>query len=302
MWLIAKLSALCMTILLITACTTVPAVIYSKVEAPKEGGNEALPAVSDSFYLNKSQIVIALQSSPANASPSSTSTITFVSQPVEHRAFKVGIRPNNTWRATTNVNITKVANTDRVDSIGIDTTDNTVKLIGELGGIVGKIVAFATPAGAPGVACISPSHSPLRLDLDPSKGIEETFNGDGTRAGDGQKGCISVTYDPLPPGHIKTIDLPVGTPSSHYFYSACRDATVTFIQGTRRFSEKVRIADPNALQPVQFPFKGTIQMHSECGASVVTDKNAAPATTTQIVDALLVQGKAIKEAIEASKK
>jgi hypothetical protein len=63
----------------------------------------------------------------------------------------------------------------------------------------------------------------------------------------------------------------------------------------------LRVADPRFVQRVQFPTKGSITAHSECGVSVASEA-ASGDSGAAIVAALSTEAKAIKDALDSSKK
>lgn len=301
---LAKATIVLLSIILLCACDAVPVIKYSLIKKDDKELTQKLGQISDSYYLAKSKIIIdkssesksktsvKLKSKPGESVLTEEYMVT--SKPIEFRDFKLGISPIG-YAVKTNINIVKQDNTDLVQSIGVETVDNRKKIIEEIGGAVVTIVSLVgVLAAAPVKEC---SQYPLSMDIDPKDLAESElkFNCEGKKD---QYGPITVRLGEIPLGSIKVEKLPIESKTSFYYYSSCRDATVIY----KNLSKTVRINDPNYLQFVQLPFKGSVTMHSQCGVSVRTDNSRSDVDDIQLVEALIAQGKAIKEAIEAAKK
>jgi len=272
-------------------CTVIPTVQYRTIRTADD-----MEGMTDSYYQAQSRIEIS--ASPASA-PSATQDISITSQPVASFSNKVGIRAVTNWRSSTVVNIEKITNTDLVKSIGVEVTDTTAKNITAYGGAITKIVGLvagdANPQPVP--TCISPGRLVTITFPDNATAGNKVFKGS-----DGVTECIVARVSDVPVDAIPVARMPQNTDSHNFYYSACREVEIIVDpNGKQRTSKKLRIADPSFLQYVQFPPKGSITTHSECGISVKTEA-AAPDNGAAIVDALATQAKAIKDAIEAAKK
>jgi len=286
-------------LLVLTGCNVVPVVQYTKIENNTQRVN-----ITDSFYLARSEITLGLTIRENEKTGKRTEEYTIVSKPKAFEGFKVGVRPADSMRVTTKINIGKIDNTDLVSTFGAETTDNTVTLINQVGGAIVKVLSFVATVSKPtsGVQapapCVTEDDFPMKFILptknDPKAHVVQI---DGSVAG-----CVTVSI-----GAIAADAQPIaqgfefGTDTSKFFYAACRDAEVTFQQGTKKVTKPVRIADPNFVQYVQLPYKGSVTMHSECGASVKTE-STSPNNAISIIDALATQGKAIRDALEAANK
>lgn len=275
----------------LVGCTVLPTVQYRMIKGPAD-----MAGMTDSFYLQRSEIEIAMgpEAKDAAGKPVAQDP-TITSLPRETRESKVGIRAVTNWRSSTVVTVNKFPNTDLVSSIGVEVTDNTAKSITSYGGALVKllgIVADAAPA------------KPASDCLEPGKKITISFPADiqsGKTAVEGYP-CIEVTVFDRPVEALETNKLPIGVDTHNYYYAACRDVEISFDpKGKKPMRKRVRISDPSFVQFVQFPPKGSITSHSECGVSVKTDA-AAPDNGAAIIDALATQGKAIKDALDAASK
>ncbi len=290
------------TALLLSACNVVPIVQYNKIEKAEDARG-----VADSFYLAQSQVTIdKVSETEENAKSKKTEEYTIASRPVAHEAYKIGVRPDDSLWRTTKINIVKMENTDLVSSVGVETTDNTASLISSVGGAITKVIGLiGVSAPPPGLRpCIQADGYPIQFTVTAAnltaaaKTRKINFNPDGKLDA---SGCISLELGDLPKDAIPAAELPFKTPTSNYYYSACRDAVVSF-KNEKTVTKKLRIADPNYVQSVEMPYKGSVSMHSECGVSVKTEANSPQNTAIGIIDALATQGKAIKDAIDAAKK
>jgi hypothetical protein len=288
----------------LAGCAALPEIQYVNISKPADA-----TGVIDSFYLAQSEITI---DGTAAAKAGESPTLTVTSKPVEYTNFKIGIVPSKSIHTTTTISITKRDNTDLVSTIGVQTTDNTLTIIQDVGAIAVKAFAlapaFAPAARAPSAeaptrqtACIADiANLPITIDIPASKlketaAISQHFDTKGTP---NANGCIAVALGTLPPDAIPVESIPYGVSTSNYYYAACRDATLTIDKA----KYVVRIADPYYVEFVQLPFKGQVKMHTQCGISVTTDQSASDVTGTQIVNALLVQAQAIKDAQTAAAK
>lgn len=79
--------------------------------------------MSDCFYLQGSSISVTangtVQKAVGPQANESADKVSIVSKTVEHKAFRMGIQPVDTWRGTTTINITKMDNLDLLSSADI---------------------------------------------------------------------------------------------------------------------------------------------------------------------------------------
>ncbi|MQA18429.1 hypothetical protein [Rugamonas rivuli] len=295
----------------LAGCASTPSVTYRKITAQTPA--ETLKKVSDSYYLNASVIVITpVESKDPKKDPAVTYTIS--SAPQEYPEFKIGIEATNNWLSTTNINITKPDNTERVGTIGTETKENAREMVKAVGGIVAKIAAFAAlqPDGGASQSCTKELSEPVTLDL--SAVLKEIGSGDASnqawskpvtfkfKKDDNQSACVEIEFAPIPLDARKSDTHPFDEKTSAYYYSACRAVTVkvTYPKGKiypqgKVFSKNLKVADPNFIQSVHFPYKGGITMHSECGVSVKTDGTPDPLYGIGVLAEVLDQIQAVKK-------
>lgn len=288
-------SALCV------GCATRPSVTYTKII----GGGET-SGLTDSYFLQTSTITISRLEPAKSSADASAADIQIVSTPTEYPKFKVGITSNTAWlgMVSTVINISKVDNTALVKDIGSEISDKRVDTIKA----IGSIITTALPlVGFANASSLDPSKLPWTTKT------YTQIEGNTAVADGGQPmqllDGVTMTLGPLPPDAISIDKFPSKATDS-FLYAACRDATVEFTYETeldgKKVSQKhtktVKIADPRFFEMVAFPVKGKITTHSECGVSVTTDKDSGVSSGTDIANALVAQGKAIKDAIDSSKK
>ena len=275
------------------ACSSiVPTVQYRAI-----GNSADMDGMTDAFFLQSSSIMVEKEIDPPAATsapgPKAKDAPAVKEAKVSSvrgaSAFKYGIKAISSWRADTVVNLTKVPNTDVIASAGIQTTDKTAKAIGDYGGAIVSIV------GAIGVMfklddCTYPITLPITSTMDGRQ--KETIT---------DNACISVDLAPVAPDAMERERIPLNTDTSYYYYSACRDATVHLLNARTDGPKVLRVADPRFVQRVQFPTKGSITAHSECGVSVTSEATSGDSGAA-IVAALSTEAKAIKDALDSSKK
>jgi hypothetical protein len=219
-----------------------------------------------------------------------------ISNPIETTEFKIALRRADKPGVKTNLNITKIQNTDLVKEIGVEVVDTRADLISKVGGILVKLapIAFNVSDG------LSVEDLPLTVNMQvimaDKKVLTAAANDIEVRAG------VVVDFGSIPVDARPIDQLPVGQPVSAFFYAACRSALVKVQLKGQRFEQQIKISDPRYFQAVGLPVNGKVSMHSECGASVTSEKDSGVKSTPDLIDALVVQGKAIKDAIEAAKK
>lgn len=287
-----------MCFLLISGCTTRPSLAYYKIDDKNPVTSEL--NLTDSYFLNASRITI----SPANIKDDKgidSVQYSISSDPIEFQKFKVGVRSKNSLISTTKLNITKADNSDRFASGGTETTDNLKTFVSTVGGILVKstgliVSSQPVPVEQTKESCSITLKEPLSLDFATFAGFEvdkeTSIRFDENMP---ETTCIKITVRALPPDARKMDEYPWDVATSEYFYSACRNVkvTVTYLD-QRTITKNIRVADPKYYQTVQYPYKGTISMHTQCGVSVKTDALANPYAGLDAFSELLKQTEAIK--------
>ena len=277
--------------LLVGACTVLPKIELIKITSPADlKGDEV-----DTFALQKSRIKI-FQSGTKKVDGKEVPTLAISSIPEEFTDFKLGIRRADSFGIKTNLNLTKFPNTELINEAGVEVVDTRVALIGQIGSIVTKIAKVLFADGE-----LNPNSLPKNINtlvLLKTSNVERAASSAPIDAGDG----VQVEFGPLPADAVETSSMPASQVGGSLVYSACRTATVYFDFSGERYVQTVKISDPRYLQRVSLPIKGKVSFHTECGVSVDANKDTGISSSAAVAEALSVQAKAIKEAIDAAKK
>ncbi|NHZ96839.1 hypothetical protein [Massilia sp. CCM 8734] len=265
-------------VMVLSGCASVPKITYHKLET-REGYALVKDKITDSYYLNTTVITITPQETKSSEKSTPLLVYSIAAEPVEARDFKVGIEPKNSFRTTTKVNIVKAENTDRVSSVGSETTENLKDFISKGGGLLVQLMGIAglSPDEKSPASCKKFITSPVTIDVsrflaDKRKIIPYNFEENNM-----ETSCITLEIGKPPFDAVETEKYPWNIETSNFYYSACRDLKLTITYPDKRVLVKsFRIADPFLIQSVQFPYKGSISMHSQCGVSVKTDGMANP--------------------------
>lgn len=247
----------------------------------------------------------ASDATAASQEPSqSGSLMTMSVSAIADQSRRIGVDPTKNVWSSTKVNIEKVANTERVANIGVETTDNAKTFITTVGGLIVKALTFAAPtvasaavdAPAPEEKCVFIPEKGATSYALPGSTIKEATGVVKAKTGGGNS-CFQISYGAVPAEAIPFEKLPIETKSEHYYFSACRELTVslTTSDGTS-VTEAFRVPDSNWLQKVAFPYTGSIAMHSVCGVSVTTTAQANPMAPYEFATELLKQAELIRKA------
>lgn len=285
-------AALLVLAVAVTGCSVAPKIELSKITKPESLRGDEI----DSYYLQRSTIKIEQSGTTKNADGKEVVALAISSIPEEYTNLKLGVRRADSIGIRTNLNITKFANTDLIKEAGVDVVDNRIDTINKAGTILKTLAPFVFDASKG----TSPEALPKRINTlvlleQYSVGREEKK---GVDAADG----VTIDFGVLPPDARPLESYGDSTALSGLVYAACRQAVVKLKYQGNSVEQSVRISDPRYLQIASFPIKGKISFHSECGVSILSEKDTGVSTNAAVVDALVVQGKAIKEAIEAAKK
>lgn len=276
---------------LLSACAAAPSIEYRRIDnASQLTGDEF-----DTFSFQRSVIKIDSKKD-SKGGPATPLDLVVTSVPTETSDFKVALRRADRIGVRTSLNITKFENTDLVKEIGTEVIDTRVDLVNKIGGILVKLapVAFQVEKG------VLAGTLPLRIDVQvimANQKVQEDAASD-VATGDG----VTIDFGPIPKDARPIREFPNGQAVGAFYYAACRTALVKVGLEGKRYEQTVKVSDPRFFQSVGLPVKGKVTMHSECGASVSADKDTGVKSSADIVDALVAQGKAIKDAIDAAKK
>ena len=232
----------------------------------------------------------------------------------ESRKHFYAIKPHESVWSKTSVSVSYIDNTRLIKSIGTSFEDNRIKVIESAGAIITSLLPmFGVLSKAPGIEIETGKKEMLNLPVV----IDLTEMND----------AESIAWSKIP-GHEQwwyKIELlnpqPDSRKSSEYFkeidgiavralaYSSCQDAKLLVTHSVSKPTSvvidaatfNIRIANPNYVCTLNFPAKGSIAMHSICGADIKTEESKE-VSNLDIVEALIKQIEAIKKAqADASK-
>jgi hypothetical protein len=228
------------------------------------------------------------------------------------------IHQNDPWLIKTSFKWVKRENTNLLQSVGTEVEDNRIKTIQAVGGTLASIASVLltqtinldqddSPA-PPAKAKVS---LPLAIDTEPflqgyMKGDLSDTADNGSSDGGGRV-PFTLSFGPLPPASISLKDYLSATQgkSQHaIFIPACRTAKIKFTDTGSELSGLefvTTVADPNYVQVIGLPNKGTVNFHSVCGANVLAEK-ADISTGSELVNASLAQAKSLSETWTTAKK
>jgi hypothetical protein len=287
-----RIIGVCACAIFFAGCTAVPKVQYTKITNPKDVVGDEI----DTFSFWESQILIEKTEPKKDAAGKAIVDFSILSKPRELAEYKIGVRRADSWGVKTNLNIVKLPNTSLIQEIGVDVTDSRADLIGKYGATAVKLIGLV-PLGSGDLEDSSlPKTINLQAVFKAEKNGREAKNG--LDAADG----VSIDLGAVPVDAIEASAYAFPTTLEGIMYPACRSAVVRFKYKGHDFKKSVAIADPRYLSYVGFPISGKVTFHSECGVSTVASKDASTTSSAAIVDALVAQGKAVKDALDAANK
>lgn len=246
--------------------------------------------------------------------------IDIVSVPIPHGDQKYSVRGASAlenYGVTTTLNVAYRNDTDLIQTVSSEVTDQKVTWITTAGGIVAKAAPFLV-ADEP-----ITSTQPLPTGIVLSTFLMSTPTGCKTQA----KGAVSCSNVALEGTKAYVADIDIsgmpddafeissqqfadGYKSSSLIYSACREMNIRLKNSQAGSSgaasggivaqATLQVADPSKYEALRFPDKGTVTVGSSCGASVQSQSAQLPGVL-EYADALIGQATAVKKALDTSK-
>jgi hypothetical protein len=296
-------------IALASACVSTPHIQYVKIEAPKEE-YRGVPQ----FRLAGSRVSLGLSSPsdgekksatipPAALGPFKTTQELLAAKPAvfvtpAEAGPIYGIVPRPSIFSSIALNVSYFDNTRLVKSIGAPVTDNTLKVISSVGGFLTVLAPFLLH-----VRVVTPELSlPVVLDFADEKKLEEALSDTGAAV----PGATAWWYrlheaTPDKAAEDATAFFKPDRTVESFPFSACLNGTLELWTGSdpaQRFKTgdvagfPVKIADPRHVRAMALPAKGSVVMHTVCGADVKAE-NADVAGPFAVLEALAKQAEAI---------
>ncbi|MEO8455371.1 MAG: hypothetical protein ABI454_09435 [Sphingomicrobium sp.] len=231
---------------------------------------------------------------------------------VSYEGFRIALRRADGFGIRTNLNLTKVKNTDMVQQAGVEVVDNRVKTIEAIGQLATKIVGsgFIPLATGELELPVSIDTEPLILNL-PRGGSQ--YSKTSPASWEAVRGVQATKYwiGPIQPDADRVTADRIAGFRSGLVYAGCREMLVIFDAptpatdnqpaGTITVQKSVYISDPHYFRFVAFPSKGDVTIHPQCGTSVAREKDDGTSSNVDVASALVEQAKALREAIKKAK-
>ena len=299
--------ASCYTVIIafaVAGCSATPQVGYVDGTSKNVLDPKIQPRILDSFYQPKSRLSIDFKNT-ADPGKAPKYQLSVTDDAVEDTTHRVIVLKDNDWFSSTNVSISKRANSDLIDSIGVEVIDNRASLITEAGSIlklVGPLLFSGAKDGSKDETPEKDLSVTWALDdsgfFDAPKAVNE-----GQRYVNTQRKNLTVTVGP-----VSTTAIPYQNAIASFltedvagiWYPACRSVHVIYNLSNGALEWRGKISDPTYLEYVAFPNKGKIQFQPQCGVSVSTEKDSV-ATTDALLSSAVTQAFAIHDAINKPK-
>lgn len=286
-------------VLMMGGCVSFPKLTYlSPSDEDAEGAIK--------FYLQGSMVTLGIPSGE-NAEGIKTETtpvgslqefkdkgVCAVVTPAESKNHFYALKPHQSIWSKTSVSVSYRDNTRLIKTIGTDFKDNRIEVIGKVAAIV-----------ATGISILKTTREPLRLPvvIDLSNINEGSITPWRNIPGH-HKWWYKLALDTPPEDSVKATKYFVTPRASRALaYSACQEATlfVVYSEGTpsevpeERAVFNTRIANPNYVCTLNLPAKGSITMHSICGADIRPEEYT-DVSGLDILEAVMKQVEMIKQA------
>ncbi len=285
--------SLILLLLILTGCSALPSVKYTKIDNIEQFKKAQSDKYIDSFSLRDTRLVFN-KTSKKDSAGKDKPDVTLSAEPIEFTGFKIIMDRDDGIGITTTLNLAKIENSSLPSEIGSDVTDKRVETIGKLGGaFVSAMAVLSGDKSENSIPEINLDKLPFQISLQKNhlhnnpRLYENTLD-IGAR----------IIVNQIPPDALPISSLDTPLKSNSLIYAACRKAEVSFkVNGIPKKYE-FSVNDPDYFQTIAFPEKGKIKMHSECGASAISEKNDSIASNAEIFEAIANQAKAIKEALD----
>ena len=264
--------------------------------------------------------VIPLQECPTLAN------LMIASVPKEHQEGGLyGIVPQDAFWKTVNISAKYLSNTLLIKELSTSTEDQRIKIIAAVGTAATAIAPFFLVSSqilSTGTEEGKPGRLRLPVVIDAYQEKNKTW----AALPRNRQWWYKVVVEDIAKNRDAAIDREeffkaygeAGDETRVFAFSSCREATLylaygtmpaepgpgqspdTVLQSTSVVSFKVKVSDPDRLQTIALPMKGTIKMHTQCGADVEVEP--IESKDWDAVRELFNQAKAVKEAQKAAAK
>jgi len=301
----------------LSGCAADPSVRY-QAAASFEDVLTTQSKLIDTYYPQRNELTIAFKAVDAAGKPVAEPLVVVNRRTEDTSKRMLLLRGDPLWTRTT-VNLLKVENTDLIKSAGVEVADRRAELITNVASIAKVLIpiAFGAASGTTTEACggVDPSMKTCTWTLPANAGKGAGHQPVGAK--------MTIAWDPVPvtaaPADDARVKALLSKPSHGMFYPACRSVAIYYVPAGARaaaakdpavkalldadsslqpaFVWRGKVADPQYLEYVAFPRKGSIEFHTQCGVSVKTEKDPTLSSDALILTSL-TQAISVKEAIE----
>lgn len=243
--------------------------IFSK-DRPRDG----VEGFSDTYMLQKTNLLIEL--APTGSKSGATYSITLIRK--ADPTYALAIKPYNRYGVNTHIALTKIDNTQLVQTATISLEDKRTEFISKASKLLVTAISVASVAGA---SMMNQPTVRLPQEIDT---LDLLQNANCQRFGTNcqlisalnevQHGInAKLVVGPVPPDAMDREQFieALSSARSVLAFSACREAELTVTIRDVKQIVRFSLADPRYVELVALPLKGSITSHSECGYSVVPE-------------------------------
>jgi hypothetical protein len=240
-----------------------------------------------------------------------TEDVTISSVPVPHGQQKFGIAGTGFWQnwgVATLVNVSFRGDSDLIQQLTVSVSDErqqAIQTLGSVAGVIGGLLSIpSTPTQVtlPKGILVTAFLASIPLGCDAKQGRDGWIHCTDLTLDGTKDFTADVTIEPRPIDALPAAVLNKPLYSSNFFYSACRQMTITLkpkADGRLPVSATVAVADPLYVQTLQIPPKGTITVAPSCGANSTSEDPNLP-TAIDYLNTLATQAKAMKQSLSGS--
>jgi hypothetical protein len=246
-----------------------------------------------------------------------TQDVSAIVTATEAKKHFYAVKPHESMWTKTYVSVSYVDNTRLIKSIGTGFEDNRIKVIEALGGIIVTAAGISKSAAMFGYKSTLPKDKeqltlPVVIDL---SNIDEAESQPWKKISGYDKWWYKIEL--LKPENkdddrmkLSDFETNIGKEVRYLAYSSCQDAKLKVVYSENqpeevmnnfdKFELDLRIANPNYVYTLNFPVKGSISMHSICGADIRSAESKT-SSNLDIAEALIKQADAIYKAQKKTK-
>ncbi|MCR6625758.1 MAG: hypothetical protein NVV67_05705 [Pseudoxanthomonas sp.] len=281
--------------LVLGGCAT-PSVDYQVFTKSKP--RESLESLSaDSYMLSRSVVTITRVEEGESGDKERFTTVL---KRLEHPDVSFAFSPTKKYGVSTNVVLTKTPNTQLIEKVTVELEDKRKEFIAEAFKVLGSVTQLVSAAPQ-----ANANRMPMTFDLSAAVAADPACSRSSKclikLSGSSDPVSVSVAVDELPPDAV-SVESVLSSPelvNGSLIVSACRQVRMRVaLLGPQDMVTSFSLADPRFVQLVAMPKKGTINAHSECGYSVVSDK-VEEVTNLQVADSFLTE---LKKFLDSTKK